>query len=280
MKRLFIGAALAGAALLIPTQDVFAHGGQYRGGGGEIPPGLREPQDPTPEPPICQPGDGPHTGGEDGPDTPAGPVTGPTSDAPPPVSAPPSTGVDVKTRGKKSSTGFETWNFWYHYNNHGIENLKKSLYTRVHSQSPLHQIGGNDTSNRSDSLHAIDALVRTEVVDTLKWAMDKRNIENTDARSAAFIGLGKVATTPAHIELLEKGLDPQASVIVQESAALAYGVLRRANPERQFAATDLSKVRDRLFEVFENTEDFGVRTRSFAIMSIGLLGDQPFVGTK
>ncbi len=278
MKRLFIGAALAGAALLLPTTDAWAHGGQYRGGVGEIPPALRDAEDPTPEPPVCEPGDGPTTdhGDPDSPQT--GPVTAPTPDTPPVATGPGSSrDVGPKTRRRKSSTGFETWNFWYHFNNGRVENLKRSLYTRVHSRNPLFEIGGSDTSNRSDSLHAIDALVRTDVVDALKWAMNKKNVPHSDARSAAFIGMGKVATTPAHVELLSKGFDADETEIVKESTALAYGVLRRANPARQFASSDLSKIRDRLFEVFENEKDFGTRTRSFAIMSIGLLGDQPFV---
>ena len=279
--KLAIGVLVAGAALLFTANDCWAHGGQYRGGGGEIPPGLREPEDPTPAtpPPADSPTTPPSAPPVGGPTT---PPASPAPETPPPATDAP-TGPNVgpeKRAPKKASTGFETWNFWYHYNNSNIENLKKSLYTRVSSQNPLFQIGGGDTANRSDSTHATDALVRTDIIETLKWAMNKKNVKHSDARSAAYIAGGKIATKPEHIELLKKGLDPKEDVIVQQSAALGYGVLRRADADRQFSSTELSKVRDLLFDVFARDKDYDTRTRSFAILSIGLLGDQPFIGTK
>ncbi len=276
--KLVIGVLVAGAALLFTANDCWAHGGQYRGGAGEIPPGLREAEDPTPAtpPPAESPTTPPSAPPTSGPTT---PPAAPTPDTAPPATEAP-TGPQVgpeKRKPKKASTGFETWNFWYHYNNAGIENLKKSLYTRVSSQNPLFQIGGGDTANRSDSTHATDALVRTDIIETLKWAMDRKNVKHSDARSAAYIAGGKIATKPAHIELLKNGLHKDEDVIVHQSAALGYGVLRRADPARQFSATELSKVRDLMFEVFNNEKDYDTRTRSFAILSVGLLGDQPFV---
>lgn len=276
MNRIIFGALIVTVAFLVFAGDLWAHGGQYRGPGGAVPPGQREPSDPTPPPPpppsappTTPPPTTPSPGGPA--PTPAGPTT---PSAPPPTT--PTIGPDTKTKGARGSLGFENWVFWYHNNKADIENLKKALYTRVASENPLFQIGGRNLSNRSDATHDIRAKVETDIIPALLWAMEKKNSKHQDTESAAYIALAKMAKDPEQIELIKKGLDHQLKkdLIVQESAAIALGMLRRADPDHQFDKAELDKVRDFLFQVFED-DKYQARTRAFAAMGIGLLGDQP-----
>lgn len=277
MKRIVFGALAVSVALMIFAGDLWAHGGQYRGPGGAVPPGQREPTDPTP--PSPPPPSGPPV--TPPPTTPDGPPSAPSPTTPTPSTPSPTTptpGMGEKTKGARGSLGFENWVFWYHSNKADIENLKKALYTRVSSENPLFQIGGKNRSNRSDATHDIRAKVETTVVPALLWAMDPKNSKHQDTESASYIALAKMAKDPAQIELIQKGLDPKLKhdLIVQESAAIGLGLLRRAEPSQQFDAGELDKVRDFLFGVFEDADDkYQARTRAFAAMAIGLLGDQP-----
>jgi HEAT repeat protein len=253
----------------------WGHGGQYRGPGGSIPPNLREPSDPVPPAPV------PPTGS---------PVTPPGTGDPRPGGAAPVTPTPVPTpdtgggtapemggqgRGTKSSLSFESWVFWYHHNKADIENLKKALYTRTTTESLLIDIGGLRRDNRSDATQAITAKVRSTIIPALLRTIDAETMHQ-DARSAAYIALAKMATDPQQVEILQKGLDltRKPDVIVQESAAIGLGLLRRDRRSDQFPAGDLDRVRTFLFNIFES-EDYGVRTRGFAALAIGLLGDQP-----
>ncbi|MDJ0522196.1 MAG: HEAT repeat domain-containing protein, partial [Planctomycetota bacterium] len=277
MKRILIGALLVTVALLVFADDLMAHGGQYRGPGGAVPPNQREPSDPTPPqppPPSGPPVTPPPTTPDSKPTAPT-----PTTPAPTPTTPQPTTpNLDPKTKGARGSLGFENWVFWYHNNKADIENLKKALYTRVSSENPLFQIGGKNRSNRSDATHDIRAKVESDILPALIWAMDPKNGRHQDVTSATYIAIGKMAKTPEQIELIKKGLDPKMKhdLIVQESACVGLGMLRRANPDHQFDAGELDKVREFLFGVFEDAgDDYQTRTRAFALMAIGLLGDQP-----
>ena len=74
MRTTMLTTLFAVLLLSVGASDAFAHGGQYRGPGGAVPPSLREPNDPTPPNPP------PVTGG---------PFTEPTTDGPPRPDAPP-----------------------------------------------------------------------------------------------------------------------------------------------------------------------------------------------
>ena len=129
-------------------------------------------------------------------------------------------------------------------------------------------------------MHDIRAKVESTILPALLWAMDPKNSDHQDTESAAYIALAKMAKDVKHIENISAGLDKKAKhqLIVQESAALALGLLRRADEEHQFPAADLDKVRTFRFDVFED-DDYQARTRGFAALAIGLLGDQP-TGSK
>ncbi|MDA1194515.1 MAG: HEAT repeat domain-containing protein [Planctomycetota bacterium] len=275
MKRFLIAALVMAVAFMIVADDLMAHGGQYRGPGGAVPPNQREPSDPTPPPPP--PPSGPPT--TPPPTTPpTGPAPGPTTPTTPtPTTPQPTTpGMGDTKKGAKGSLGFENWVFWYHNNKADIENLKKALYSRVSSENPLFQIGGKNLSNRSDATQDIRAKVESEIIPALLWAMDKKNSDHQDTESASYLALAKMAKDAEQIELIKKGLDHDLKhdLIVQESAAVALGLLRRESAAHQFSAVDLDKVREFLFGVVED-DKYQARTRSFAAMAIGLLGDQP-----
>ena len=178
----------------------------------------------------------------------------------------------------KATLSYENWVFWYHRNKADIENLKKALYTPASSFNPLHVVGGGNLSNRSDATHDTRAKVQTVILPALLRAIGAPKLHQ-DTRSAAYIALAKMATDPEHVELLKSGLDlsRKPDIIVQESAAIALGLLRREHKADRFLAAELDRVRAFLFGVFQN-EDYQPRTRSFAALAIGLLGDQPAGG--
>ncbi|MDJ0973648.1 MAG: HEAT repeat domain-containing protein [Planctomycetota bacterium] len=266
-------------ATAIFAGDLWAHGGQFRGPGGAVPPGMREPSDPTPPPPPPPSGppttpSTPTTPSGPGPSMPSTPTTGPTTPTP---SSPASPQGGPKG---PASLGFENWVFWYHNNKEDIEQLKSALYSSVSSESVIFDLGGRSRSNRSDAMHDIRAKVESAIIPALRWAMDKKNSSHQDTESAAYIALAKMAKDPNDITVIKKGLDPKLKkdLIVQESTALALGMLRRANEENQFTAKDLDGVREFLFDCFQS-KDYQTRTRGFCALAIGLLGDQP-TGSK
>lgn len=271
---LTVAILVAVVAVVAFAPDAKAHGGQFRGPGDGVPPGLREPSDPTPPPPPPP----------SGPPTTPSPVT-PTPSTPPPTapstpSAPPPVTSTPDLGGTKPKTtagpSFEDWTFWYHNNKAEIENLKAALYRLRGSENPLFVSGDENESNVTAATRLTQKKVQQIVIPALLWAMETKNSGHQDTESAAYIALAKIARDPVHIETIMKGLDRSLKhdLIVQESAALGLGLLRRADPSDQFTARELDKVREFLFGVFEN-DKYQARTRGFAAIAIGLLGDQP-----
>jgi HEAT repeat protein len=263
---LFIGVT----ATIAP--DAYGHGGQFRGPGDSVPPGLREPSDPIPPPPPPPP-----TSTTPTPVTPGTtPIpTAPTTPGvkPTPVPTPGTTG---RPRPGPRATDFGDWTFWYGHNKAPIENLKWWLYHPMSSPNPLFADREDGGILRGGEMRYTEKKVLSLVIPALHWAMDPKNAKDPDVESAAYIALAKVTKEPTHIKTIMAGLDKEAKhdAIVEESAALALGLLRRAHREDQFTARELDKVRKFLFDVFED-DKYGVRTRGFAAISIGLLGDQP-----
>lgn len=261
-------AALVLFVAFVPAcPEALAHGGQYRGPGGGVTPGLRTPFDPPPPPPPPTPA--PVTGG---PET--GPRGGPTTGGPTPMApgSKPTTAGTGSGRPASPSLGLDNWVFWYAYNRASLQDLKRSIYTRFSSDSPLHVLG-ESTANRLDAAaHDTRALLDSDIVPALLWAMEPANAAHADVESAAYIALAKVTSDPTHLPLLLKGVERDP--MTQESALLAMGLLRRSEQRRQFSAGDLDRVREALFSQYES-ERLPARARGFALVSIGLLGDQP-----
>lgn len=277
MIRISAVVALVLLLVLAFTPIAFAHGGQYRGPGGAVPPQQREPGDPTPAPPPPPSGPpvtptGPTTGGG-GPPQPTNPGD-PTTPAP---STPSDPSTQPRTRGKQT-IGMDSWMFWYEFNKALLQNLKRSIYADPETDSPLVSMGEGGHTTRSGSTQMTRSKVERLLVPALRWAMDPKNAGHQDTESAAYIALAKVTNDPADIERIQKGITSK-NYITRESTALALGLLRRERPSDQFDATTLDRVRTFLFEVFEDDKQLA-RTRGFAALALGLLGDQPSGSTR
>jgi HEAT repeat protein len=275
MKRLVLGliAGLAATALFAPT--AWAHGGQFRGPGGAVPPGLREPSDPTPPPPPPPSTPPPTTPPESTPPSGGPPPTTPPS-SPPPVTGPPTLSGPEEGPGRKpTSIGYENWTFWWGNNKDDILNIKESIYRlKFTSDNPLSQIGGAK-GNTADATRATEKQVKEVLIPALLWAMDTKNKLHNDVESAAYIALAKTTDDPSHIRLLQGGVENEKlDKITRESSALALGLLRRGEGRQSFDARELDRVRDFLFDTFENDKD-DTRVRAFAMLALGLLADQP-----
>lgn len=275
--QLLLGAVVI-AVVLTGSGEALAHGGQFRGPGGALPPGLRDPTDPPPPAPPPSPT----------------PTTPTTPDSPPPTDGPttppnipagvPSTprtqpampGNPRSPRGRAASLTAEDWEFWYSYQSGSLERVKEHLYRTVGTQSVLGAVG-RSSGNTSDDLQAIRVAVREHAIPTILWALDPKNAKHDDVESAAYLALAKMARTPQHIERLKPGLalgKERRGILTQEAAALSFGLLRRTRAAEQFRAMELDGVRSFLFQVVANDE-YKLRTRGMAILSLGLLGDQP-----
>jgi hypothetical protein len=279
MTSLRISLALLACGLGVGAvaPEALAHGGQFRGPGGGVPPGLRPPSDPTPPsaPPPSSTTPAPSTTptGPGGP--PGGPVT-PGGPTPTPTTTPPGTGVTPGARRQATATP-DDWQYWYQYNKASIERLKQRLYALEDSSTPFWDTGARDETSRTQATLLIRKLVESDIVPALLWTMDPANRVDDDTESAAYLALAKVTRDPRHADVIEKGLALGANrrpPLVVESAALALGLLRRSDPSEQFSARDLDRVRERLFAMVENDE-YRIRARGFAALAIGLLGDQP-----
>jgi len=271
MRSMATSLALALLALLFCAGDALAHGGVYRGPGGAIPPGQREPDDPTPVPPPPSTGEPPVTGGgTDRPGRTPDPVTPTPEDSPSTPGTP--IGGQPRTAGRPS-LGLDNWVFWYENNKEPYQALKRGIYTSFDSNGSLFGMGRVTAAARNSHTHATRALVKTHLIPALLWAMDPENAGHQDTESAAYIALAKVTQDPQHIELLQRGLKSR-NAITSESAALALGLLRRDREEERFDALSLDRLRTFLFDTFED-EKQRARTRGFAALAIGLLGDQP-----
>lgn len=279
MKRFLVAAVAVAALAAWLAPSALAHGGQYRTPGGSVPPGLREPSDPTPPPPPPPPTGQPPTTPPDSPTPPATPTAPTTPGATPP---PPNTaGDDNKPARAKPQTSYDQWIFWWNYNSDEILQIKDAIYRLRASERSGLGVLGDAAGAKSDATRATEKEVKETLIPAMRWAMDPANSKYPDTESASYIGLAKITDDPADIALLRKAVvDNQGkrpreiSQLVHESAVFAFGLLRRADPARQFDAKELDRVRDFLFECYDN-KDFAIRSRCFGALALGLLGDQP-----
>jgi HEAT repeat protein len=116
---------------------------------------------------------------------------------------------------------------------------------------------------------------RQQVVPFLLKVLDPKVDTRDEIRAAALIALGKISTEGAARTLFVHYLrDGEQSALVRESAALAIGLLCRSRPGQQLTAPVLDGLRSELLRAAEDP-DLEVRVRGFAVLSLGLLGDQP-----
>jgi HEAT repeat protein len=132
-------------------------------------------------------------------------------------------------------------------------------------------------------LGADDGLARSRavvaerlVLPFLREVLSREGRKRDDVVASALLALGRVAQDATAVPLIVGYLqDRKAPHIVRESAALAAGLLRRTERDLQLDGGTLDRLRDRLLAVFDDATASD-RVRSLAMISIGLLGDQPF----
>jgi HEAT repeat protein len=282
MRKLLLGlVALAlGLANPVSLKTAYAHGGQYRGPAGEVPPDSRQPEDPpppdtgggTPTPPDS--GGGTPTPPDGGGGTPTPPDSGgggDTGGTPPsgggsmPPPSGPSGGTTTGKKPGKKGPSYESWLFWWNYNKDEIVNIKarirsgQAVSTATTSGITIEGASRGEAEAQNVTAQAIE----TQVVPVLKqFARDSK--VNFDIQSAAVLALAKIRREEeiAFIMSLVKNADGKTHKVVEESAALALGIMQSRTPE----------VRKFLLEVARDTEA-KTRTRAFSMFALGLLGD-------
>jgi len=254
----------------------FAHGGNYRGPAGQVPPTGRTPSDPTPPP--TSGGGSTGGGGIPGGSTPGagggvaggGPQIGPRTGPGATAGAGARAGATTPGRGGRKSSkteGFERWEFWWGYNREPFLNLKESLAKREEiSGSADWLLGGNKKEDASSAQRPTIRAIKEKVIPTLEEALKDKFF---DVRAAAVIALGKAGDEKQLPQLIEALGDTHQQV--SESAALAIGIL--GEPK------GLPVLHDLLFDTREGKQlvkrpqEVPFRTRSFAALAMGLIGD-------
>jgi HEAT repeat protein len=284
MKKLLLALVM----LAVAASTGYAHGGSYRGPAGEIPPGLRKPEDPPPPP-------------DDGTSTPppeedGGQITPPdVRRGPGPGGMPPESGPDGGPKpvrpigpggdggGNGPTTGpgkrpapagptYDSWEFWWGYNKDDILNLKARLksaeqisYTNDGSLGLGEYFGGSKGSVQAPTQLAIQG----KIIPALERALADLDL-NFDIRAGAVIALAKVGSTqdgfagPIGARLIEimNNKRGKQHFSVEESGALALGLLQNKDAEILSALCD---------KALDDRSNGNRRTRSFALLALGLL---------
>lgn len=285
MRLILTTVAAAALVTMAPglVGSAFAHGGAYRGPAGEVPPDSREPSDPPPPPegggpgtPGGDTGGGPTTGGGD---VGGGPTTGGGGGGPPSGGggggAPPSggggggptTGGGPGRRAGAKGPGYEDWTFWWNYNKDELLNLKQVIKKNQRGAptgSGAHALGGRGGSG-SAVLTATDAAIRKDIIPALTDLLDQKDL-NFDIQSAAELALAKIGDQRIVPKLKEIARNEKSAYnkVVEESAALAFGLLQQDTPE----------VREFLIEMVQDQKRDASFVRPFSAISLGLLGSK------
>ncbi len=283
--RKWLSLTLSGVAVMLAlpaaARTAYAHGGQYRGPAGEVPPDSRQPEDPpppdtgggTPTPPDTG-GGGTPTPPDSGGGTPTPPPDTGTPDNPggtgggvPPTGAGPGggTGTGGKKLPAKKGPSYESWLFWWNYNKDEIINIKKAVRAGLRASggsfSDMAEAGG-ETVGVEQNITA--KAVEARVVPILKDIAANSKL-NFDIQASGVVGLAKIGRRESLSLIMQmaenRGVD-QYHKVVEETAALSLGIMQDRSPAvRKFLGERASDV------TAKNT-----RTRCFAAFALGLLG--------
>jgi len=281
MRKSLVLAIALGAASYLLASDAYAHGGAFRGPNGGVPPGMREPSDPEPPPPPpSDPGD------PNGPTTPGEPGGGPTTPSPEPGTetpgdtGPPAPIAPSQPGGRAKPTTkaltFESWRFWWGYNNDDILSLKMHIYSeRAASSSPIFFSSKKDEENRRNAQRPTQRAVMTTIIPALMRTINRAG-DHEDIHGGALVALGKIGTAN-YIQLFkdclnnefknEKGVRMDFGYQATESACLALGLL----PDLDDASKEA--VRNVLLEAIDN-EKLRTRERTWAAVCLGFQRDK------
>jgi HEAT repeat protein len=279
--RKWFSLTLSGMAVMLAlpaaARSAYAHGGQYRGPAGEVPPDSRQPEDPpppdtgggTPTPPDTGGGGTPTPPDSGGGGTPTPPDSGTpetpgggTGGVPPSGGGGPGTGT--KKLPTKKGPSYDSWLFWWNYNKDEIINIKKAIRAGMRSSSGgLGEMAEGGSEAVGVEQNITSKTVEKTVVPIL-WDIAKNSKLNFDIQASGVVGLAKIGRKDAISLLMQMakndGTD-QYHKVVEESAALSLGIMQ----DRSAAV--------RLF-LGERASDASAktRTRCFAAFALGLLG--------
>jgi HEAT repeat protein len=250
------------------------HGGTFRGPNGGVPPGLREPSDPEPPPPPpSEPGDpgAPETGRPDpqgpGTTTPPGHPPGTPEGGPQPV--PPTQGGKG---GRTKVTTYESWRFWWAYNNDEILNVRSREPDVFSGAGPF--AGWGDGENRRDARRATQHEILKSVLPALLACIDRKD-EHEDVHGGALIAAAKLGSgrliAPFESVIRNRYVNGRGEKVdfglqARESAVLALGLL----PDLDDGAR--AEVRRILLAAVAD-DALRTRERTWAAVALGLRRD-------
>ena len=268
---LLLAALLAlGLVLLLPARDAWARGGRYGAPGG--PAGQRPPAEM--EEPEAPPQAAPE------PEAPPPPVVEtPTASAPTTSDLPRESAGGRQLRGRRTAwnlPGMTNWTWWYEANRERFEDLRRRRLQTT--QAPIFHVG----TARGPSIGSLSIRIapdkRSALLDATLQVVKDGDGEWIHTRAAALVALGKLASDDEHVRLLLAVLHPtsDAPAYLKESAALGLGQLKRTERDLRLPPPTLDRAR-KVLEATLRDDTFQPRTRAFAALSLGLLGDQPSV---
>ena len=199
------------------------------------------------------------------------------ANAPPPPPAGPAGGPKKKTTTK--SLTFESWRFWWAYNNDRILNLKAAIYgTQTSSASPLFYTSKQDEANRRNAQRPTEHAIVQKIIPALERSLNRPK-DHEDIHGGALVALGKVGTIDM-VSLFEasannrhksdKGVRIKFGYQATESAVLALGMLPKLDERGK------SEVRKVLLDVIDNPK-LRSRERAWAAVCLGLQQDSEAV---
>ncbi len=166
--------------------------------------------------------------------------------------------------GRRNSTatdGFDHWRFWWTAN-------RERFYEVPQQDSPATETGRFLGRGGGDALVPLSATGRDQIMPVLERALMS---EDFDTRAAALIAIGRVADAPIWSPRLLRSLrDPNRQV--RESTGLALGILGTPNslPLLLDALHDRTSAR----RLAARPNGLETRTRAFAAIGLGLIGEQ------
>ena len=265
MKRLIIaGLSLLGSFSLI--ENVYAHGGQYRGPGDVVPPGAGGGRGSGPG--------GPATGGPGGPATrgPAGPATPGSSG---PATGGPRTGGGVGPRtggrGIVLDDDLSRWEFWWEFNKDPYIRLKDAIHaTTIVTGGDEFYLGATKRVASRDSLAPSLEDKMNVILPALKKAID--STDQRDINSSCMVAMAKIGLDHPDFKLVDV-FSPRLSKNnqeIRETAALSMGIAGIANKENLDILVDLAQD-NTLGRRISSQPEVNDRTRAFACYGLGLL---------
>ena len=171
----------------------------------------------------------------------------------------------------RTRTSEQAWHKWW------ILNRWAFLPDRAEVERRQHRVA---TAGAKDALTFANeqrrAAAQRWIIPFLAQQLDPKFKVTDEVRASSVLALTRVSNDGAAITLaFTWATDRYAANIVRESAALALGLLRRSDPALRVPAVDLDRVRNGLLDIYDDTK-IPWRTRTFALLALGLLGDQPF----